>query len=163
MTRSFPTASVVRGLVVTLGVALAAALAVAESHEVPKVGWDQRQVSAIAARLTDHTYALYDDFQKAPESTLGSGYARAYHELKHKLRRIKVEARHLSAQLESGRGEVETFAAYHHLAEMFADARDLAQKIFVWKGLKIAAAKVREDLNALAPFYGGRRFEPLEL
>ena len=155
--------TIVRGLGLVLGLVLAAELALAESHEAPKAAWDRAKAAKVAESLAGHADALYDAFFDAPEPTLGAGQGRAYHELKHKLRRIRIEARHLATQLGDGKGEVETRPAYHDLAELFADARVLAQKIFVWSQLKRAAGKVRDDLNALAPLYGGRTFQPLEL
>ena len=163
MTPSGSTMHFFRGLGLVLCLGLAPEVAVAQSEKAPKVDWDQVEVAGIAERLADHAWALYRELQKAPDATVGSGYSRAYFELKHTLRRIKTESRHLSAMLDDGKGEPETYPSYEDLVELFEDARHLARQIFVWSSLKRVAGDVRDDLNALAPYYGGRQFKPLEL
>ena len=163
MTPTCTTTTLFRALGLVCGLVLAAEIAVAESHEAPKVDWDRAKVTAIAESLAIHADALYDTFYKAPDATFGTGQARAFYDLKNRLRRLRIEARHLTSELSDGKGEVETWPTYTHMGQLFTDARILARKIFVWKQLKTAAGKVRDDLNTLAPFYGGRQFEPLQL
>jgi hypothetical protein len=69
------------------------------------------------------------------------------------IRRIKLEARHLSGELEKGQGRDETLPIYEHLMTMVRDAREKAQKTFMPQPLLDKAAAAGDVLRRLAPYY----------
>jgi hypothetical protein len=115
--------------------------------------WDQERVTALAAELTQACNALYDTFLKEPESTIGSGQARDYYRLRQIVRRIKGDAKHLSAALANGEGYEQTLPIYENLMVMVRDAREVAKRTFTSNYVLDKAAATGDVLRRIAPYY----------
>jgi uncharacterized membrane protein YccC len=115
--------------------------------------WDQARVTALAKQLADNTSALYDTFYNQPTATLGSGQNRAFYRLQQKIRRIRLESRHLAAELKDGKGHDETLPSFEDIMELVRDAQVEAPKIFQSQQIQDKARACRETLEQIAPFY----------
>jgi hypothetical protein len=115
--------------------------------------WDQGKVSGIARQLEEAAKDLYDTFYKQPVPTVGSGQARSYQRLKQEIRGIRTQANQLAGDLEKGEGQEATLPAYEDVMQMVHSARDDARKVFTTKDVEEKATAVREQLNALGPYY----------
>jgi hypothetical protein len=121
--------------------------------------WDQERVTALGAELTEACDALYDTFVKEPEKGIGSGQARDYYRLRQVIRRIKTEARHLSASLAAGEGYDQTLPIYENLMTMVRDARELSQRTFTSNFVLDKAAAAGDVLRRIAPYYDPKALE----
>jgi hypothetical protein len=121
--------------------------------------WDQERVTALGAELSEACNALYDTFVKEPESTLGSGQRKDYYRLRQVIRRLKTEAKHLSAALGEGEGYDQTLPIYEHLMTMVRDAREISQRIFTSNYVQDKAAGAGDVLRRIAPYYDPKALE----
>ena len=121
--------------------------------------WDQERVTALGAELSEACDALYDTFVKEPEKGIGSGQARDYYRLRQVIRRVKGEARHLSASLKKGEGCDQTLPIYENLMVMVRDARELSQRAFTSNYVLDKAAAAGDVLRRIAPYYDPKALE----
>ena len=121
--------------------------------------WDQERVTALAAELSAACDALYDTFVKEPVQGRGSANARDYYQLRQVIRRLKGEAKHLSASLAAGEGYDETLPIYESLMSMVRDARELSQRIFTSNYVLDKAAAAGDVLRRIAPYYDPKALE----
>lgn len=115
--------------------------------------WDQAKVAALAKQLAEATSALYDTIYKQQPPTRGSMQSRAYHQLRQKVRVIRLEAGSLAGSLGKGEGFEETEPIYESLMEMVRDARQTSQRLFTTADVQQKATAARQILNELTPYY----------
>jgi hypothetical protein len=137
-------------LAVALGFALGGAPGAPAAAEL--AAWDPLRVATLAAQLADATTYLYDQIWKQPEPTTPLG-RRDYFRLRREVRQLKNEARELARDLNRGEGYEQTLPSYEDLASTARWARERARSVFTVKEVNEAAARVRELLNQLAPYY----------
>jgi hypothetical protein len=115
--------------------------------------WDQERVTTLGEELAKTCGALYDTFLKQPASTVGSERARDYHRLRQIVRRVRDEARHLSAALARGEGYEPTLPVYEELMAMVRDAREIANRTFSSSSVLDRAVAAGDSLRRLGPYY----------
>lgn len=121
--------------------------------------WDQERVTALGAELSEACRALYDTFLKEPEKTKGSGQSKDYYRLRQLVRRIKIEAKHLSSALAKGEGYDQTLPIYENLMTMVRDARAIAKRTFTSNYVLDKAAATGDLLRRIAPYYDPKALE----
>ena len=146
-----------KSVLVVLVLAFGAWLPSASFAELAK--WDQERVTALGAELSEACNALYDTFVKEPQKTIGSGQSTDYYRLRQVIRRIKTEAKHLSAALEKGEGYDQTLPIYEHLMTMVRDARETAKRTFSSNRVLDMAAAAGDVLRRIAPYYDPKALE----
>ena len=149
--------SLYKSVLVVLVLAVIAWLPSASFAELAK--WDQERVTALGAELSEACNALYDTFVKEPQKTIGSGQSTDYYRLRQVIRRIKTEAKHLSAALEKGEGYDQTLPIYEHLMTMVRDAREIAKRTFTSNYVLDKAAATGDVLRRIAPYYDPKALE----
>ena len=136
-----------------LAIALALVTGWAGGARAELTSWDQAKVTALATQLEEKTKALYDTFYKQPVPNVGSGQGQDYRRLKQEVRRVRSEARELSAALAKSEGREDTLPIYENLMEVVRSAREHAQGVFTTQDVQARAGEVRQVLNQLAPYY----------
>lgn len=132
--------------------ALLAAVTAATAARAEDAAWDQERVTTLAEQLRQACGDLYDSFYKQPTPTVGM-QVRSYYELKQQVRRLRSEARELSAQLENGAGHDETLPIYQNLMLVVREARDNAARVFTTESVQKKATAARDVLNQITPYY----------
>jgi hypothetical protein len=136
-------------LLIALSLAMAAVPAAAELAK-----WDQAKVTALATQLVKATDALYTTvYQEQGFAGTMGGPAQGSYDMRHTLRRVGEEARHLDAELKAGRGHDPTVGAWKHMMELVRDVRVDARESFSAGDLDKRMAAVEDLLRQLAPYY----------
>ncbi len=126
----------------------------------PEAEWNQERVTAIAVEFSEKARALRATFHQEPTSTLGSGQAHSYYQVKQLIRRIDREAKHLSKLLLEGKGRTETLPVYANLLVIVRDAQEAARRTFASDDVWNAAGSAGDALRRLGPYYGPRLVTP---
>lgn len=153
--------TLMRSLLKISPVLLAAAFVVSvPSASVAELAeWDQGRVTALAAELIPACDALYDTFYNEPVASVLPGQRKDYYRLRQVVRRIKLEAMHLSSALKKGEGYDETLPVYENLMVMVRDAREGAKRIFTSNFVLEKATAAGEVLQQIAPYYDSKALE----
>ena len=137
------------GLLIALCFALAAVPAAAELAK-----WDQAKVTALATQLVKATDALYTTVYKEPGfAGTGAGIEQGSYDLRHTVRRVGEEARHLDAELKAGKGHAATVGAWKQMMQLVRDARVNFRESFTPGDLEKRMAAVEDLLRQLTPYY----------
>jgi hypothetical protein len=137
------------GLLIALSLALAAVPAAAELAK-----WDQAKVTALATQLVKATDALYTTVYKEPGfAGTGAGIEQGSYDLRHTVRRVGEEARHLDAELKAGKGHDATVGAWKHMMELVRDTGVESGRTFMAEDVQKGMAAVKDLLRQLAPYY----------
>ena len=137
------------GLLIALCFALAAVPAAAELAK-----WDQTKVTALATQLVKATDALYTTVYKEQDfAGTAGGLAQGSYDLRHTVRRVGEEARHLDAELKAGKGHDATVGAWKHMMELVRDTGVESGRTFMEGDVKKGMAAVKDLLRQLAPYY----------
>ena len=116
--------------------------------------WDQAKVMALATQLVTATDALYQTVYKEQDfAGTAGGVADGFYDLRHTLRRVGEEVRHLDAELKAGKGHDATVGAWKHMMELVDDLNVDVKESFMPNDITAALGKVEDLLGQLRPYY----------
>ncbi len=116
--------------------------------------WNQRAVSAIAARLAKTVMDVHCEVKKDPSAPLGSPTRRAQYQAREDLKLLVTVARRLSSQLAAGEDRDATLPTYTRLQTIRRDAEEAGRRAHILApGDLERVASAQQMLEELAPYY----------
>jgi len=131
-----------------LGLALAP---LAAEAELPK--WDQARVTNIANELAEAVNKASLEVDKQKGSRVDVSKERAFYELREDMRLVKNSTRHLSKELQQGKGREETYPTFKRIKTLRNDAAENARRADMPESTLAALTSAGELLNRLRPYY----------
>lgn len=131
-----------------LGLALAP---LAAQAELPK--WDQPRVTSIANELAEAVNKAAVEVDKQKGSRVDVSKERAFYELREDMRLVRNTTRHLSKELQDGKGREETYPTFKRIKTLRNDAAENARRADMPDSTIAALTSAGELLNRLRPYY----------
>ena len=115
--------------------------------------WNQEQVTAAAAKLTEATADLRTVLRQQPAPTLGQPGKRAFHQLRDDVTSIDQTARRLHTALQGGAGVDETFPTYQRMLSSVRSAQRELRRMQMGEPVASKLQAAGDALRQLQPFY----------
>jgi hypothetical protein len=140
-----------------VSVAGAAALCSILVFAVPAVAetivWNQRAVTAIAAKLAKSVMDVHCEVKKDPSAQLGSPTRRAQYQAREDLKLLVNVSKRLAAQLAAGEDRDATLPTFTRLQMIRRDAEETGRKAHILAPDLEKVASAQALLDQLAPYY----------
>jgi hypothetical protein len=115
--------------------------------------WNQEQVTAAAAKLTEATADLRTVLRQQPAPTLGQPGKRAFHQLRDDVTAIDQTARRLHTALQGGANLDETFPTYQRMLSSVRSAQRELRRLQLGEPVASKLQTTGDALRQLQPFY----------
>jgi hypothetical protein len=137
-----------------LGTALATGVGLAPLGAAAELAkWDQTRVSGIAKELAEAVAKATTEVEKQKGGRVDVSRERAYYEFREDMRLAKNTSRHLSKELEAGKGREETYPTFKRLKTLRNDAAENARRADMPDSTVAAITAAGGLLNRLRPYY----------
>ena len=123
----------------------------AAQAELPK--WDQPRVTNIANELAEAVNKAAVEVDKQKGSRVDVSKERAFYELREDMRLVRNTTRHLSKELQEGKGREETYPTFKRIKTLRNDAAENARRADMPESTLAALTSAGELLNRLRPYY----------
>jgi hypothetical protein len=113
--------------------------------------WDSARTTEIATNLEQATASLYEAIYHQPTAA-GPGAAQ-WHEMRDTVRRMRMEAKHLSDELMKGKDQAHTRGAWRQMTEWLRDIEEASRQTMLGNEVLTKLSAVEDLLRQLAPYY----------
>ena len=115
--------------------------------------WNQEEVTAAAALLTEKTADLRTTLRKQPPPTLGQPGKRAFHQLRDDSTAVDQTARRLHTALKEGGGLDETLPTYQRMLSSVRSAQRELRRLQLGEPVAGKLQAAGDALRQLQPYY----------
>jgi len=115
--------------------------------------WDQKEVTAVAAKLAKALKDLHLTVKQSPEAQLGSTQRRAQYQAREDLKLLVTVSQRLASQLQAGDDKDATLPTYKRLQLIRREAEEHGRKANIPAPSLEKVVSARAQLDQLEPFY----------